>query len=182
MAFPLNIKITSMSLDQAHLLPGCTTMMDLRKRLELDLRSELHDPNLQILHVGAGSIDVSCFAFSPRDVLMHCAEKDTRLQILDQTQSIKITLPVQGRALEYSESVELRHLVDLCFLPQQNKLLPASQTTKSRQQIADPPRDRFGVANDIELLLEKCKIRRLILVLTRQWTLKTASRPSLLYI
>lgn len=144
-----------MSLDQAHLLPGCTTMTDLRKRLELDLRSELHDPNLQIMHVGAGSIDIRCFTFSPRDVLLHCAEKDMRLQVLDQTQTVKVSLPVQGQQLEYSASAELRHLVDLCFPPQQNKSLPASQT---KPQIADAPRDRAKVADDIELLLEKCKI------------------------
>lgn len=157
--YVLNIKITSTSLEEALLLSGCNTMTDLRSRLEIDLRSELDDPNLQIIHVGSGSIDVSCLTVSPRTVLLQCAEKEMRLQILNLTQSIKVAIPMPGRTLEYSEAGEIRHLVGLCFPPNETKSLTAPTTLKPNQAGA-PPRGRSVVATEIEFLLEKCKLER----------------------
>ena len=135
-------------------------MTDLRKRLEIDLRSELNDPNLQIIHVGSASIDVSCLTFSPRTVLLQCAERNMRLKILNQTQSIQVGVPHQGRTLEYSEGDEIRHLIGLCFPPKETNSLPvpsAGRGTKKPSQAAATPRDRYSVATEIELLVDECK-------------------------
>jgi len=74
-AWPFNIIIPSMSIQRAQLLLGCKSRTDVRKRLEIDLRSELGDPDLQIIHIGSENIHVSCLTVSPRNVLQQCAEK-----------------------------------------------------------------------------------------------------------